>query len=123
MTEPEAGPAPTGADPETPAASPAPAEQPAPSAEAPEAQTPAAAPAATPAPAPAAPVAAPGRRPRRRPWRRVSRRGEPRTYDFRRPTKLSREHVRVLQIAQEAFARQATTILTDASCAPARAWS
>jgi flagellar motor switch protein FliM len=41
-----------------------------------------------------------------------SRRGEPRTYDFRRPTKLSREHVRVMQIAQEAFARQATTILT-----------
>lgn len=41
-----------------------------------------------------------------------SRRGEPRTYDFRRPTKLSREHVRVLQIAQESFARQATTVLT-----------
>ncbi|MGY1649688.1 flagellar motor switch protein FliM [Geodermatophilus sp. SYSU D01119] len=41
-----------------------------------------------------------------------SRRGAPRTYDFRRPTKLSREHVRVLQIAQEAFARQATTVLT-----------
>src|SRR3954468_7611876 len=41
-----------------------------------------------------------------------ARRSEPRTYDFRRPTKLSREHVRVLQIAQEAFARQATTILT-----------
>jgi flagellar motor switch protein FliM len=41
-----------------------------------------------------------------------SRRGEPRTYDFRRPTKLSREHVRVLQIAQEAFARQTTTVLT-----------
>ncbi|MGY1639861.1 flagellar motor switch protein FliM [Geodermatophilus sp. SYSU D00703] len=41
-----------------------------------------------------------------------SRRGEPRSYDFRRPTKLSREHVRVLQIAQEAFARQATTVLT-----------
>ena len=40
------------------------------------------------------------------------RRGAPRTYDFRRPTKLSREHVRVLQIAQEAFARQATTVLT-----------
>jgi flagellar motor switch protein FliM len=41
------------------------------------------------------------------------RRSEPRTYDFRRPTKLSREHVRVLQIAQENFARQATTILTS----------
>jgi flagellar motor switch protein FliM len=42
-----------------------------------------------------------------------SRRSEPRTYDFRRPTKLSREHVRILQIAQEAFARQATTVLTS----------
>jgi flagellar motor switch protein FliM len=49
-----------------------------------------------------------------------SRRGEPRTYDFRRPTKLSREHVRVLQIAQEAFARQATTILTTSLRAGAR---
>jgi flagellar motor switch protein FliM len=43
-----------------------------------------------------------------------SRRREPRTYDFRRPTKLSREHVRILQIAQENFARQATTTLTSA---------
>ncbi|MGY5884502.1 flagellar motor switch protein FliM [Modestobacter lacusdianchii] len=43
-----------------------------------------------------------------------ARRREPRTYDFRRPTKLSREHVRILQIAQEAFARQATTTLTSA---------
>jgi flagellar motor switch protein FliM len=49
-----------------------------------------------------------------------SRRGEPRTYDFRRPTKLSREHVRVLQIAQESFARQATTILTTLLRAGAR---
>jgi flagellar motor switch protein FliM len=49
-----------------------------------------------------------------------SRRGETRTYDFRRPTKLSREHVRVLQIAQEAFARQATTILTTFLRAGAR---
>src|SRR3954451_12215433 len=37
-----------------------------------------------------------------------ARRSEPRTYDFRRPTKLSRDHVRVLQVAQEAFSRQAT---------------
>src|SRR3954465_7777531 len=37
----------------------------------------------------------------------------PPPYDFRRPTKLSREHVRILQIAQEAFARQATTTLTS----------
>jgi len=42
-----------------------------------------------------------------------ARRSEPRTYDFRRPTKLSRDHVRVLQIAQEAFSRQATTHLTS----------
>jgi flagellar motor switch protein FliM len=42
-----------------------------------------------------------------------SRRREPRTYDFRRPTKLSREHVRILQIAQENFARQVTTSLTS----------
>ena len=48
------------------------------------------------------------------------RRGAPRTYDFRRPTKLSREHVRVLQIAQEGFARQATTILTTFLRAGAR---
>ncbi|MCZ2804161.1 flagellar motor switch protein FliM [Modestobacter sp. VKM Ac-2983] len=41
------------------------------------------------------------------------RRREPRTYDFRRPTKLSREHVRILQITQESFARQATTTLTS----------
>jgi flagellar motor switch protein FliM len=51
---------------------------------------------------------------------RSSRRGEPRTYDFRRPTKLSREHVRVLQIGQEAFARQATTVLTTMLRAGAR---
>ena len=49
-----------------------------------------------------------------------SRRGEPRTYDFRRPTKLSREHVRVMQIAHESFARQATTILTTFLRAGAR---
>lgn len=48
------------------------------------------------------------------------RRSAPRTYDFRRPTKLSREHVRVLHIAQEAFARQATTILTSLLRAGAR---
>jgi flagellar motor switch protein FliM len=63
---------------------------------------------ATPAAA-AAPTAPTGRR-----------RGAPKTYDFRRPTKLSREHVRVLQIAQEAFARQATTILTTFLRAGAR---
>jgi flagellar motor switch protein FliM len=35
------------------------------------------------------------------------------TYDFRRPTKLSREHIRMLDIAYEAFARRATTLLTS----------
>ncbi|MDK3257397.1 flagellar motor switch protein FliM [Blastococcus capsensis] len=70
------------------------------------------APAAAPAPA-ATPTAPAGHSTR-------SRRGEPRTYDFRRPTKLSREHVRVMQIAQEAFARQATTILTTFLRAGAR---
>ncbi|RZS91436.1 flagellar motor switch protein FliM [Motilibacter rhizosphaerae] len=34
-------------------------------------------------------------------------------YDFRRPTKLSREHVRTLQIVFETFARQYTTLLTS----------
>jgi flagellar motor switch protein FliM len=77
-----------------------------PAAPAPERTAPAPAPAATPAAASTAPS---GRR-----------RGAPKTYDFRRPTKLSREHVRVLQIAQEAFARQATTILTTFLRAGAR---
>jgi flagellar motor switch protein FliM len=75
------------------------------------------APAADPAPAPTpTPAAAPAPTP---PGSR-SRRGAPRTYDFRRPTKLSREHVRVMQIAQEGFARQATTILTTFLRAGAR---
>jgi flagellar motor switch protein FliM len=39
-------------------------------------------------------------------------RGGPQAYDFRRPTKLSREHVRALQIVYETFARQTTTLLT-----------
>jgi flagellar motor switch protein FliM len=47
---------------------------------------------------------------------RMSRRGSkssgPEKYDFRRPTKLSREHVRTLQIAYETFARQYATLLT-----------
>lgn len=47
---------------------------------------------------------------------RVGRRpkgGAPEPYDFRRPAKLSREHVRTLQIAYETFARQWTTLLTS----------
>ena len=45
---------------------------------------------------------------------RVGRRsrGGPQPYDFRRPTKLSREHNRALQIVFETFARQTTTLLT-----------
>jgi flagellar motor switch protein FliM len=34
-------------------------------------------------------------------------------YDFRHPTKLSREHIRMLQMAYETFARQLTTVLTS----------
>lgn len=41
------------------------------------------------------------------------RRGEARSYDFRRPTKLSRDHVRVLHNALETFARQCATNLTQ----------
>jgi flagellar motor switch protein FliM len=37
----------------------------------------------------------------------------PAPYDFRRPTKLSREHVRSLQIVFETFARQWTTLLAS----------
>jgi flagellar motor switch protein FliM len=33
-------------------------------------------------------------------------------YDFRRPNKFTREHVRALQIANETFARQFTTVLS-----------
>ena len=48
---------------------------------------------------------------------RPRRRGKsslPTPYDFRRPTKLSREHARTLQIAFETFGRQATTVMTSA---------
>ncbi|WP_430780638.1 flagellar motor switch protein FliM [Actinoplanes sp. G11-F43] len=46
---------------------------------------------------------------------RLSRRGQgtgPTAYDFRRPIKLSREHVRTLQIAFETYARSCGTLLT-----------
>jgi flagellar motor switch protein FliM len=46
---------------------------------------------------------------------RISRRGDkagPSPYDFRRPSKLSREHVRSLQIAFETYARGCATLLT-----------
>ena len=109
MTQPETGPHAPEAGPQSPEASPeaAPAAAEATAPGAPAAAAPQ--PAASPFVPPSAPTAV-GR----------SRRGEPRTYDFRRPTKLSREHVRVLQIAQEAFARQATTILTTLLRAGAR---
>ena len=35
-------------------------------------------------------------------------------YDFRRPNKLNREHVRALQIVAETFSRQLTTVLSSA---------
>ncbi len=107
MTQPEPGPTPGGVDPEVPAGS----GTPPPAAE--TAATAATAPAATATAVPTAGAHAAGAGKR-------SRRGETRTYDFRRPTKLSREHVRVLQIAQESFARQATTILTTFLRAGAR---
>ncbi len=50
--------------------------------------------------------------------RRDSRRsatpaGELVPYDFRHPTKLAREHVRLLQMTYETFARRLTTVLTS----------
>jgi flagellar motor switch protein FliM len=50
-----------------------------------------------------------------RPGGRISRRTKgagPEPYDFRRPTKLSREHSRTLQLSYETFARQFATLLT-----------
>lgn len=40
------------------------------------------------------------------------RRGEARTYDFRRPVRLAREHAHVLRVAMQTFSRQASTLLT-----------
>jgi flagellar motor switch protein FliM len=40
------------------------------------------------------------------------RRGEARTYDFRRPVRLAREHSHLLKVAMQTFARQSTTVLT-----------
>ena len=120
MTTPETGPAPSEPGVQSPSESPVP---PAESAAVAPPAAPQAAAAAPPAPAvPPAPAATPVSYPAAAPSAPSgrSRRGEARTYDFRRPTKLSREHVRVLQIAQEAFARQATTILTTFLRAGAR---
>lgn len=38
---------------------------------------------------------------------------DPTPYDFRRPIQLSREHSRMLQLAFDGFARQATTVFTS----------
>lgn len=40
------------------------------------------------------------------------RRGEARTYDFRRPVRLAREHAHLLRVSMQTFARQTTTVLT-----------
>ncbi|GAA2504515.1 flagellar motor switch protein FliM [Winogradskya humida] len=50
-----------------------------------------------------------------RPSGKMSRRGAgagPTTYDFRKPIKLSRDHVRTLQIAFETYARSCGTLFT-----------
>jgi flagellar motor switch protein FliM len=39
-------------------------------------------------------------------------RGEARTYDFRRPVRLAREHAHLLRVAMTTFERQSTTVLT-----------
>jgi flagellar motor switch protein FliM len=46
--------------------------------------------------------------------RRKSRHADPdiRPYDFRRPTKLSRDHTRVLEMSMDTFVRQWTTVMT-----------
>lgn len=43
---------------------------------------------------------------------RRARNQPPVSYDFRRPIQLSREHSRMLQVAFDGFARQATTVFT-----------
>ncbi|GAA1137631.1 flagellar motor switch protein FliM [Nocardioides aquiterrae] len=57
--------------------------------------------------APSRPDPAPAGRERRRALNPVP-------YDFRRPIQLSREHARMLQVAFDGFARQATTVFTSA---------
>src|SRR5262249_3396485 len=57
------------------------------------------------APAPPTPVAAAA------PGSGGRRNAGPQPYDFRRPNKFNRDHVRALQIVSETFARQMTTVL------------
>lgn len=45
--------------------------------------------------------------------RLMAGRGGVATYDFRRPTKLSRDSIRLLQVTFETFARRLTTLLTS----------
>ena len=45
--------------------------------------------------------------------RPARRRSGPQVYDFRRPNKFSREHVRALQIVNETFARQFSNVLAS----------
>jgi flagellar motor switch protein FliM len=40
------------------------------------------------------------------------RRSEARTYDFRRPVRLAREHAHLLRVAMQTWSRQVTTLLT-----------
>jgi flagellar motor switch protein FliM len=47
-----------------------------------------------------------------RPGSSRRQRSAPQPYDFRRPSKLSREHVRPMQMAMETFARHWSTLLT-----------
>jgi flagellar motor switch protein FliM len=44
---------------------------------------------------------------------RRAKKAGPQPYDFRRPIKLSREHIRTLQIAYETYARGCATLLTS----------
>jgi flagellar motor switch protein FliM len=44
---------------------------------------------------------------------RRTRKTGPQLYDFRKPIKLSREHIRALQIAYETYARSCATLLTS----------
>ena len=67
---------------------------------------PAPSPLETPAPPGSASSGAPSASGRRR------RRSGPQPFDFRRPSKFSRDHARALQIVHETFARQFTTILS-----------
>ena len=46
---------------------------------------------------------------------RPRRRGGPQRFDFRRPNKFSRDHVRALQVVHETFARRFATVVSSAT--------